>query len=81
MEGRFAQDSGGRNIRIEVRFSGNRGGQMGQRCTEPAGKYTFFYGKENENHEFCTGFIVNKRIISVVRRVEFVSDRKSYIIL
>jgi hypothetical protein len=28
-----------------------------------------------------TGFFVHKRIISVARRVEFVSDRMSYIIL
>jgi hypothetical protein len=50
--------------------------------TEPAGEYTFFYGNGNENHELGIGFVVVcKRIISAVRRVEFVSDRMSYIIL
>jgi hypothetical protein len=47
--------------------------------TKPVGEYMFFYGKGNENHELDTGFFVHKRMISAVKRVEFVSDRILYI--
>jgi hypothetical protein len=45
--------------------------------TEPAGEYTLFYGKENENHELDTEFFLHKSTISAVRWVEFASGRMS----
>jgi hypothetical protein len=49
--------------------------------TERAEDYTFFYGQGNEDFQLGTGFFAHKRILSAVRRVEFISDRMSYIIL
>jgi hypothetical protein len=40
----------------EVRWDG--GG------TEPAGEYTFFYGKGNQNHELGTGCVLKRNHIS-----------------
>ena len=42
--------------------------------TVRAGNYNFFYGKRNENNELGAGFFVHHRIVSAVKRVEFVMD-------
>jgi len=45
---------------------------VGQRGTLRAGDYNFFCGKVNENHPLGRGFFVHHRIVSAVKRVEFV---------
>jgi hypothetical protein len=52
---------------------------MGEGGTKRVEDYTFFYGQGNGDHQGC--FFIHKRIVSTVRRVEFISDRMPYTIL
>jgi hypothetical protein len=54
---------------------------VGGRWHRTCGRIHVCIWKGNENHELGTGFFVHKRIISAVKRVEFVSNRMSYIII
>jgi hypothetical protein len=40
--------------------------------TARAGDYTFVYGKGNESHQLGTVFVVHQRIVSAIKRAEFV---------
>ena len=64
--------------RYKLDVVGVQGVRWDKEGTERAGDY-FFYGKGNENHQLGTGFFVHRRLVSAVKRIEFVSDRLSYI--
>ena len=44
-----------------------------------AGNYNFFLQKRKQNHQLGQDFFVHHSIVSAVKRVEFVSNRMSYI--
>jgi len=56
--------------------------RWGRRCSVRAGDYIFLCGKGSENHQLGAGVLfVHHKIVSSVKRVEFVSNRMSYIVL
>ena len=54
---------------------------MGQRGHSKNRGFNFFYGKGKHIHQLGTGFFVHHRILSAIKRVKFVNDRVSYIVL
>ena len=57
----------------EVRLDGN--------SIIPIGDYILYYGKGNNNQQLGTQLFTHTRIKSAVKKVEFVSDMLSYLIL
>jgi hypothetical protein len=49
--------------------------------SERAEDHTVLHGEGNGDHQLGTGFFVHKRIVWARRRVVFISDRMSYMIL
>ena len=45
------------------------------------GDYNFFYEKRHENHQLVSRYVVHQKIASLVKRIEFVSYRISYVVL
>jgi hypothetical protein len=67
--------------KYKLDFVGVKEVRSGKGGTVRAEDCTFFYRQGNGDHQLGTGFFVHKRIVSAVRRVEFISDRTSYTIL
>jgi len=63
--------------RCKLDLVGEQGVRWEKGGTERAGAYIFYM--EKENHQLQTGFFVHHTIVSAFKRVEFVSDRMSYI--
>jgi hypothetical protein len=61
--------------KYKLDFVGVQGVRWETGGTERAEDCTFLYGQGNGDHQLGTGVVVHNRIVSAVRRVEFVSDR------
>jgi len=55
--------------------------RLGKESRLSAGDYIFFCGKENENHQLGTGFFLDHKTVSEIKKIEFISDKVPYIVL
>ncbi|KAJ4445861.1 hypothetical protein ANN_12546 [Periplaneta americana] len=67
--------------RYRIDFVGVQEVRLDRNGTSQIGDYLLYYGEGNINHQLGTGFFVHKRIKSAVKKVEFISDRLSYLVL
>ena len=68
-------------LRYTLNLVGEQEDRWDKGGTLRAGNCTVFNGKGNKNDQLRTGFFVHHRVLSAVKKVEFISDRMSYIIL
>ena len=80
-QGRFTDSSNWELARYRSDLVGVQEVRWDRGGTVRAGGYNCVYGKGNENNQLGIGFFVHHRIVSAVKRVEFVSDRVSYVVL
>jgi len=66
--------------RYKLDLVGGQEGSWDTGSTIKVGDYSFFNGKEKENRQLG-GYFVHHRIVSPVKRAEFVSDRMSHIVM
>ena len=67
--------------RYKLNLVGVQEARWDKGSTLRAGDYNFFYGKGNKNHQLGAGFFVQHKIVSAVKREEFVGYRALYIVL
>jgi hypothetical protein len=67
--------------RYKLDLVGVQAVRWGKRGTVRTGDYIFLCGKGNETHQLGAAFFIHHKIVSAVKREEFVSDRTLYIVL
>ena len=70
-----------KSTRYKLDLVGVQGVRWDKRGTVSAKNYIFFHGKGQEKTQLGTGFFVHHVKVSPIKTAEFVSDRKSQIVL